>query len=369
MRVTLLTLLLLATVPAGTGAAALPPLEERIGRMLVVGFRGLEAGPGSDIVRTIRRQRIGGVILFDRDLPAGRDVRNVRSPHQVRQLTADLQAAAPYPLLIAVDQEGGRVNRLGPRHGFPTGPGAAELGRAPVAAAREAAAATARRLAALGVNWNLVPVVDLALNRDNPVIAGLGRSFGTDPEAVAARAAATVRAHRRAGVRTSLKHFPGHGNARGDTHAGLVDITATWQRRELRPYRLLIGEDLAGSIMVGHLRHRGLDPRWPASLSPAVIRGLLREEMGFRGVVVSDDLQMGAVRDRFGLRTVIRQALRAEADLLMFANNSVYEPAIAARAAGIIRSLVASGEVAEARINRSFRRIRRFTRGLGEARR
>jgi len=360
--------LLLLAVPAAA-AAGLPDLDHRIGRMLVVGFRGLEAGPDSAIAGIIRRHHIGGVILFDRDVPSGSATRNIRSPRQLRRLTRQLQAAAPYPLLIAVDQEGGRVTRLGPDHGFRAGPSAATLGRRPVAATREAAAAAARQLRAEGINWNLAPVVDLAVDPDNPAIARLDRSFGATPERVTARAAAVVRAHRRAGVRTALKHFPGQGSARGDTHRGVVDITASWRRRELVPYRSLIRQDLADSIMVGHLSHRGLDPDWPASLSPAVVDGLLRGELGFHGVVVSDDLQMGAIRRRYGLRTVIRQALAAGNDLLLFANNTVYQPDIAERAANVMHSLVTSGEVSEARINRSYRRIRHFSRGLGGGRR
>lgn len=353
------------TLPATVAGEPEPSLDERIGRMLVVGFRGLEAGDNSAIARTIRRHHIGGVVLFDRDVPSGRPTRNIRGPDQLRGLTRNLQQTAPYPLLIAMDQEGGRVNRLTPARGFRIAPSAAELGERPLAATRRTASATAAQLADLGINWNLAPVVDLATNPANPVIGDLGRAYGNRPGEVTPRAAAVVRAHRKAGIRTALKHFPGHGSARGDSHKGVVSITETWRPRELVPYRRLIGEGLAESVMMGHLRHERLDDRWPASLSPAVVKGLLREEMGFDGVVVSDDLQMGAIRQRFGLRTVIRQALRAEVDLLMFANNTVYEPDIAARAKGIIRSLVATGEISEARIDRSFRRIRRFSRGLG----
>ena len=347
-------------------ATANPTLEERIGRMLVVGFRGLEGDKGSAMARAIRRSHIGGVVLFDRDVPSGSEPRNIRDPQQLRRLTQNLQRASPYPLLIAVDQEGGHVNRLTRARGFGVTPSAAELGARPPSATRRAASATARQLAELGINWNLAPVVDLATNPTNPVIAGLGRSYGDRPREVLPRAAAMVRAHRQAGVRTALKHFPGHGSAEGDSHDGVVTITESWRPRELIPYRQLIGKGLAESVMVGHLNHRRLDSRWPASLSPSIIKGLLRQELGFDGVVVSDDLQMGAIREVFDLRTVIRQALRADVDLLLFANNTVYEPDIAARAAAIIRSLVETGEITEARIDRSFRRIRRFTRGLGK---
>ncbi|MEF8793713.1 glycoside hydrolase family 3 protein [Thiohalorhabdus sp.] len=351
-------------LPAGTATGS--DLDERIGRMLVVGFRGLEADRGSAIARTIRRHHIGGVVLFDRDVPSGRATRNIRDPQQLHRLTRNLQRAAPYPLLIAVDQEGGQVNRLSRSRGFEVAPSAADLGERPLPATRRTASATARQLAGLGINWNLAPVVDLAINPDNPVIAGLDRAFGKRPQEVVPRAAAVVRAHRDAGVSTALKHFPGHGSAWGDTHEGAVAITDSWRSRELAPYRRLIDRGLAESVMVGHLWHGRLDDRWPASLSPATVKGLLREELGFGGVVVSDDLQMAAIREKFGLRTVILQALRADVDLFMFANNTVYEPDIAARSAAIIHSLVATGAIPEARIDRSFRRIRRFTRGIGK---
>ena len=356
-------LILLGTLgPAQAG----PDLAHQVGQMVMAGFRGTEVEPEQPVARAIRENHLGGVILFDRDVPSGSDTRNVRSPRQLRRLTETLRALADHRLLVAVDQEGGAVSRLTPRHGFRSEPAAAELARKGPAATRRSAAATARQLAEAGINWNLVPVVDLARNPDSPVIAGLGRSFGEAPERVIRHAAAVIRAHREAGVLTALKHFPGHGSAVGDTHAGPVDITATWSRRELIPYRALIRQDLADAVMMGHLRHRDLDPRWPASLSPAILRGLLREELGFQGVVITDDLQMGAIRREHDLRTVIRQALRAGADILLFANNTVYRPDIAARATTVMRQLVADGVVSRERIRRSYRRIRQLKERLAE---
>lgn len=346
----------------GTGTEA--TLSDRIGRMLIIGFRGLNAGPDSRIVERIRRQRIGGVVLFRRDVPTGSPNRNIRSPAQVRALTRSLQDASGYPLLIAVDQEGGEIARLAPEDGFPPVPSAASLGRLPVARTREAAGITARLLADLGINWNLAPVVDLATNPESPAIAGLERSFGRRPERVTARASAVIRAHRKAGVLTALKHFPGHGSARVDSHQALPDVTATWSPRELLPYRRLLEGRLVDAVMVGHLRHRKLDPEWPASLSRGIVGGLLREELGFRGVVVTDDLQMGAIRRQSSLETTILRAIRAGADLLMFANNTVYEPEIAARAKGIIRELVREGRIRRSRIDRSYRRIQELTAGI-----
>ncbi|MFP4560675.1 MAG: glycoside hydrolase family 3 protein [Thiohalorhabdus sp.] len=356
--------LVFLAAPGGAQPAG-PSLDARIGQMLMVGFRGTLPGPEHPILEDIRDRRIGGVILFDRDVAAASDRRNIRSPAQVRRLTARLQKAAERPLLIAVDQEGGRVSRLPPERGFTPTPSAAELAAAGPEATRRAAGETARQLGSLGLNLNLVPVLDLARNPDSPVIAGLERSFGADPGSVARHAAAVVHAHRAAGVLTSVKHFPGHGSARGDTHRGLVDITRTWDPAELAPYRRLLARGLVDTVMVGHLMHRGLDPEWPASLSRRVIHGLVRKELGFEGVVILDDLQMGAIREHHELRTVVRRALEADADILLFGNNLVYEPRIAARVHGIIREMVRSGRVSEERIDRSYRRIQTLKERVG----
>ncbi|MFA9461052.1 glycoside hydrolase family 3 protein [Thiohalorhabdus sp. Cl-TMA] len=364
-----LVLLTLLIQPLAVRSGEIPPhpgLDFQIGQMLMVGFRGMQPGPDHPVRRAIREQHIGGVILFDRDVALESDERNIRGPEQVRRLTGRLQASADYPLLIAVDQEGGKVNRLSPERGFSVAPSPAALAERGPDATRRAALGTARQLAGLGFNLNLAPVVDLARNPASPIIAGLDRSFGARPGPVSRNAGQVVRAHRAAGVRTSLKHFPGHGSSRGDTHKGLVDITATWEPVELAPYRRLIDAGLADTVMVGHLVNRELDPDWPASLSRRTVHGLLREKLGYEGVVILDDLQMGAIRKHYELRTVIRRALRADADILLFGNNLVYQPRITERAHRIIRELVEQGRVSEERIQRSYRRIRALKEDLVE---
>ncbi len=360
---------LLLTLPGGSLSCALAapaqPLEALdgpVGRMLVVGFRGTQARKGSRIQKAIREHRLGGVILFRQDVPSGASHRNIRSPDQLRRLTRSLQEAAPYRLLIAIDQEGGEVARLHPADGFQASPSAASLGEQPVARARRAAQSTAAQLADLGINWNLAPVVDLATKEGSPSIGGLGRSFGAHPEEVTPRAAEVIRAHRAEGVLTAVKHFPGHGSAAEDSHLDLPDITGSWRAEELLPYRRLLEMDLVDTVMVGHLYHRELDSTWPASLSKRVISELLRKRLGFQGPVVTDDLQMRAIRDRYALETTIRRAIRAGADILLFANNTVYQPRIAARAREAMRDLVRGGEIPPERINRSLRRIRKLSR-------
>ncbi|HEY8201331.1 MAG TPA: glycoside hydrolase family 3 N-terminal domain-containing protein, partial [Actinomycetota bacterium] len=293
--------------------------------------------------------------------------RNVVSASQVRQLVAGLKdVAGDEPLLVAADQEGGRVARFSERYGFPPTSSAKELGRADdLTRTRAEAGLIAQTLAGLGVDLNLAPVVDLELNPEGPAIGAAGRSFSADPAVVVRHARAFVEAHRRRGVLTTLKHFPGHGSAAADSHRSLADVTGTWSAGELVPYRTLIAEGLADAVMTAHVLHRGFDPHWPATLSPAIVSGILRSELGFGGVVLTDDLQMGAIAGEHGLQTAIRQALRAGADVLLFANNSpgTYDDEIAPRAVETILHLVERGEVPAEAIATSAARLRRFATG------
>ena len=358
----LLAILLMLFGPGSARAErdlpASPPLEVKVGQMLMVGFRGLALSGDEPILADIRERHLGGVILFDRDIPSGSSRRNILDADQVRQLTDRLQAAADIPLLVAVDQEGGRVRRFKEDTGFPVLESAGVLGgRDEPAATRRQALATARALAAAGVNLNLAPVVDLDLNPDNPVIGGLDRSYGAEPPRVVRHARAFIAAHHAAGILTCLKHFPGHGSSRGDTHLGLVDVTDTWQERELQPFAEIIAAGQADAVMTAHIVNRRLDPADPATLSPAILNGLLRQRLGYEGVVISDDLQMGAIAAEYGLARAIRKALDAGVDILLFANNSVYDEKVAARARGLILDLVESGAIAPERIEASWRRI------------
>src|SRR5688500_6234285 len=194
---------------------ARPGLRERIGQMLLVGFRGLTLQEAEATRRQVSNGSLGGVLLFSVDHLTG-GPRNVESPEQVRALVEGLRAAAPAetPLLVAIDQEGGLVARLGPAHGFPATRSAADLGRGDPEATRAAAGAMAATLAAAGINLNLAPVVDLATNPDNPIIAGVERSFSPDPDVVITHATAFIEAHHDvAGVACAVKHFPGQGSA------------------------------------------------------------------------------------------------------------------------------------------------------------
>lgn len=338
---------------AGSG----PGLEDMAGQMLLVGFRGLSVDDTSPIVRDVAAGRVGGVILFDYDVLLKSPGRNVDNPEQVRGLTAALQSRARVPLFMAVDQEGGRVQRLKGRNGFADTPSAADMGAwQDPDRVRAAGLALGRMLSGLGLNLDFAPVADVDVNPQSPAIGALGRSFSADPEEVARDAEAFAQGLNRAGVLSCLKHFPGHGSARSDSHLGLTDVTATWSEAELIPYERLIPRGL-DMVMAAHVFNARLDPDHPASLSQKTITGLLRGRLGFQGVVVSDDLQMGAVAGRYSLEETVRLAVLAGNDILVFGNNLAYDPDVAAQARGVIVNMVRDGVVPEDRVCASYERI------------
>lgn len=344
-------------------------LREKLGQMLLVGFRGVEPAECSLIERDLRDHAVGGIILFDQEMvDATARRRNVVSPEQVKRLVAHLQASARRPgtLLVSIDQEGGRVNRLKADYGFPPSVSQDELGLLnQLEETRRQARLTARTLASVGINFNLAPVVDLDANPNNPIIKGKRRCFSSDPELTARHASAVVQAHHEEGVLTCLKHFPGHGSAAGDTHLGLVDVTQTWSEQELIPFQRLITAGLCDAVMSAHVFNARLDPDRPATLSRAVITGLLRQKLGFQGVVTSDDMEMRAISSHYGLDESVPSAVEAGIDVLCFGNNQSYDPDIAPKAIDILARAVASGRIPESRIDESVQRIQSLKRRRG----
>jgi beta-N-acetylhexosaminidase len=333
-------------------------LREKVGQLLMVGFRGLEAGPRSPVIHDIRSGCVGGVVLFDHDVLLGSDRRNIRSPLQVRRLIHTLQEAATVPLLVAVDQEGGKVARLKKKHGFPGTVSAQFLGKNDDPdLTRRCAAATAAVLAKAGFNLNFAPLVDLNLNPANPVIGRFERSYSADAAVVVRHALAVIEAQREHGIISCLKHFPGHGSSRQDSHLGFTDVSETWKPAELEPYRRLIAAGMADTVMTAHVFNRHLDPEFPATLSAAIIGGLLRRELGFAGVVISDDLDMKAISAGYDRETALQLALNAGNDILLIANNLRYQRHAAVRICDAVLGLVASGRVSKARIDEACGRI------------
>lgn len=348
-------LILLAHGPARAGAP--PSVETMAGQMLMVGFTGQEPETCAAILEDIRRRHLGGVILFTHDAHRPEVRRNIRDAEQVRRLIGALRAASSFPLFVGVDQEGGRVSRLAPADGFPAFPSAAELGRGTPEVTRETARRMGEMLGGLGINLDFAPVLDVDVHPDSPAIGRLGRSFSADPQQVIAQGAAFAEGLRAAGVVPVFKHFPGHGSARTDSHAGVTDVSATWSERELLPYAALLGRPGPRMVMIGHLFHRGLDSDFPATLSPLVIDGLLRGRLGYEGVVITDDLQMRAIAAHYTLEEVVLRAVDAGADVLLFGNNLDDDPALVSRAQEIIVKAVREGRLSRERLESSWRRI------------
>lgn len=281
-----------------------PITDAEAGQLLMSGFNGTRPGDaGVEEIRTLISQgRVGSIILMGN---------NIVSPEQLRRLTQHLQSAAPpnSPLLIAVDQEGGAVQRLSANKGFAGFPSAAQMTQI---AARDMAQAEqiyrnmARELRANGINMNLGPVVDMS--SANQYMGRTGRSFGTDPDLVARMGEAFIRAHRQEGVLSVLKHYPGHGTA-ADTHVGPGNIEASWNPNELEPYRRLASQ--AGGVMMSHTTHsRFSDNGLPATLSQRAFQSL-RRDVGFRGVAISDGMEMEALRRVGPYRELLPAMVRA----------------------------------------------------------
>lgn len=336
-------------------------LEQKIGQLFLIGFQGDKIDASHPVAADITQRNLGGVILFDRSLAQKKDHNNIRSADQVKLLTATLQGLTCTPLLIGVDQEGGKVRRLKPELGFPATASAAVLGQKnDMTLTAIHAATTADTLQALGINLNLAPVVDVNSFAENPVIGRLDRSFSSSPETVSTHAGEWIKAHRTRGILSCLKHFPGHGSSRTDSHLGFTDISKTWSPEELQPYKDLIAGGMADAIMTGHLFHQKLDPLHPATLSPRIIGTLLRQELQFSGVVISDDLQMKAITDRYGLEEAACLALAAGVDLLVIGNNLDYDPEILARTIPAILQAIHAGKLQEKMIHEAYDRVQQL---------
>jgi len=219
------------------------------------------------------------------------------------------------------------------------------------------AASMSDQLQELGFNINFAPVVDLNTNPQNPVIGAIERSFSSDPELVTKHASIFLDEFEEHGITGVIKHFPGHGSAWNDSHVGMADVTETWEETELKPYQNLIESGHNFAIMTAHVFNENLDTDHPATLSKAVQTDLLRNQLGFKGVLFSDDMQMEAIRSFYGLETAIKLAINAGVDILVFGNNSVYDPDIVPKAVQIIINYIESGEIEEDQIHESYERV------------
>jgi beta-N-acetylhexosaminidase len=322
-------------------------LVRRVGLRFMVGFEGLAAS--ADVKTLIREFGVAHVVLF---------ARNVEGPEQVAELVRELRGAArdaglASPLLVAVDQEGGRVARL--RYPWTLWPPLRALGHAgDEDLARQVGRALAVELGACGIRLDFAPVIDVDSNPRNPVIGD--RSFGDDPDRVGRLGAAMIRGLQQGGVAACAKHFPGHGDTAEDSHLELPVLTHPRSRLEeveLPPFRAAIEAGVA-TVMTSHVLLPELDENWPASLSEPVTTGLLRGDLGFERVIVTDDLEMKAVASRWTASEIAVSAAGAGADILAFCRG--HDGQVEAME-GLIRALE-SEEIPFAAMEAAERRVR-----------
>lgn len=349
-------------------------LRDKIGQMLIIGFKGEAVEQNSPIVQAITDHNLGGVILYDRKLVG----KNIINPEQVQSLNLHLQQfnhaahqiqqRPDLPLLIAVDYEGGKVNRLKEAYGFPPTLSAAAIGQMNLEDANAQAASMADTLQTAGFNMDFAPVLDININPENPIIGKMERSFSNNPGDVAKYAEIFSQNFLARNIQCAYKHFPGHGSSSSDSHLGFVDVTNEWQADELEPYQqVFAGPNPCGMVMTAHIVNRNLDESGlPATLSHKILTELLRERLQFSGVIITDDMQMLAIRDHYGLKQAITLAINAGADMLMFANQlAPNEPDLYPKELiDLIENEVRLGHISEALIDASYQRIVNFKKTL-----
>lgn len=324
-------------------------LQKQIGQMLMLGFTETQVVSNSDIIQAIQKNHIGQLILYEH---------NIQNTVQLTSLTQNLKQSAPHSLWLAIDHEGGQVNRLKPHHGFASFPSAQALGEAnDLQLTFEWSEQIAILLKSLGIDLNLAPVVDLNTNPSNPIISMKHRSYSSNPEIVYQQASEFIKAHHLHQIMTALKHFPGHGSSQQDSHLGFVNVSETWHENELIPYQKLIMSNICPMIMTAHIFNRQLDAEYPATLSQKIIHDLLRNKLKYDGVIISDDLQMKAISHHYGMEQAIFLAIQAGVDILLFSNQYPYDPNLAEIISQIIQKLVQNKAISPTRIKNSYDKI------------
>ena len=342
-------------------------LRNKIGQMLIMGFSDCDIHDKSPVSQWLSDDGLGGVILFDKDVSTGLYGKNLRNQAQIKQLIHQLNHYSTLssntnslPLFTAIDYEGGAVDRLTKIDDCMITMKAAELAKLSEAALVEELSQMASTLKDLGFNLNFAPVVDLQLNDQHGIIGKLGRSFSANPDVVIRVARQFVDVFSRYGIACAYKHFPGHGSAVGDTHEGFVDVTDTFQPSELAPYHSLLQDAFKPTmVMTAHVVNRNLDSKGlPATLSFEILTGLLRETIGFDGVIISDDLQMQAIANHYSLEEALHLTINAGADMMIFANQLGKHTA--PQIIDSIERLVIDQKIDHQRIDDAYRRVVRL---------
>ncbi len=324
-------------------------LRHKISQMLMIGFQGKTVSD-TMLINDLSEREVGGVILF---------AANIESPAQLNQLTDQLKSFSNIPLFISVDQEGGKVARLNASNGYQSTYTAFRIGTYfnNEFETRSWAGQMATWLSDAGINIDLAPVSDVDVNPTSPAIGNLDRSFSKIPDTVYQHCFWFIDEFHQRNIISTLKHFPGHGSAATDSHLGFTDITNTWADSELIPYKRLIKSGYKDFIMSGHLFNAKLDSDYPASLSHKVLTGLLRDSLGFDGLIITDGMFMGAISNNYSFDKAVELAINAGNDILLYTSNNLNGKSLVDSVVNIVMNKISEGKISEQRIDESYNKI------------
>ena len=354
--ITLFSALFLAGLPTALNAAPQtqekPTLRKMIAQMIMVGFNGSDPKTAKEAVSEAKYQRFGGVMMLGK---------NISDKKNLTALSSAFKEAQE-GIFIAIDEEGGWVTRFKDKEGFETFISAQKVAKTlDLGAAGELYGKMAQQLKDVGVNVNFAPVVDV-LNPKSTIIGSRGRAFSADIDEVSLYASEFMRASQARGVIAAMKHFPGHGNVEADSHTAKV-VIENFDYGELKPYFDAVRKNEAKMIMVGHIYLMQRDSELPASLSPVIIDGLLRGELKFDGVVISDDMLMGGLKD-FTLQEKVINFINAGGDVMLFSDYKIDGRRTAELITQLVVDAVGAKQIPKERIEESYERIMKLKNSI-----
>ncbi len=320
-------------------------IDKQISQKIILGFNGnsVNSKGFKDILKQVQKDEISGVILFQK---------NIKSKEELIKMNEALQNASKTPVFVAIDNEGGKIQRFD----FYKYKSAKEVSKSSLDEAKKEYSKMADDLSELKINFNFAPCVDLSLEK-NSIISKKERSYGDNPKIVSDYSKIFIEEMNKKNIITSIKHFPGHGNTKDDTHKGFVNSTETFLDKELEPYSLLKSYDKMNTVMVSHIFNKNFDEKYPASLSKKTI-DFLKNDIGFKGVIVSDDLDMGAIKKNYSLKEIIEKTTTSGVDILIFSNNiGAKNKNLAKKIHKIIKEEIKKGNIQKEDIETSYKKI------------
>ena len=325
-------------------------VDEMVGQMIILGFNGntVKSKGFKTVLEQVEKGEIGGVIFFED---------NIKNKEEFLKMTTALKnSKAKIKPFISIDMEGGYVLRMNENNGFKNFKSAKEVSNLTTKEAYKEYSDMAEELAKMNINLNFAPCVDLAINKDS-IIETKERSYSSDPKIVVKYAKEFIEAFDDKKIATSIKHFPGHGSPTGDTHLGFVDATNTYKEEELIPYMELANLKPTQTVMISHLYNKNIDARFPSSLSYNTIEKFLRIQTDFKGVTITDDLDMGAIRKNYELYEIVPLAINAGENVLLFSNRGNGDDKLAKKINLIIKNELIEGLILPSNILESYKKI------------